>query len=86
MLLAVVFMRLFRIRSNKDDIKAKAQTLYSDFRYRGYPNKWLNTALHKISTLLDDTNLSPQNKMFFFCFNLLLVPLSPEIKKVINNH
>ncbi len=80
------FMRLFCICSNKDDFEAKAQNLYSDFRSRGYPIKWLDTALDKIRSLPEDTSLTPKNKKFSCVFKSTFSPLSPEMKKAINNH
>ncbi len=71
------FMRLFRICSNKDDFEAKAQNLYSDFRSRGYPIKWLDTALDKIRSLPEDTGLTPKNKKFSCVFKSTFSPLSP---------
>lgn len=72
----VKFMRLFRICSNKDDFEVKAQTLYSDFKSRGYSTKWLDTALDKVCSLSDNTNLIPTKKKCVF--KSTFSPLSPE--------
>ncbi len=80
------FTRLFRICSSRDDFEAKAQNLYSDFRSRGYPIKWLDTVLDKIRSLPEDTSLTPKNNKFSCVFKSTFSPLSPVIKQAINNY
>ncbi len=48
--------------------------------------KWLDTALDIIRSLPEDTGLTPKNKKFSCVFKSTFSPLSPDMKKEINNH
>ncbi len=84
------FLRLHRICSGREDFEAKAQSLYMDFKSRGYPNKWLDTALEKVSSLQkqEEINLTmnKRNRNFSCIFKSTYSPLSNDIKTIIKNH
>ena len=79
------FLRLKRICSNPSDFEREKDIMYKNFVDRGYPSKWLDTALTKLHDNSPNKDTRPKKQHSCTCITTFN-PLNNDIQKIIEKH